>query len=134
MIRDALLRDQGGADALVEGYYLHKVGEGRVLVPIRIWFGPPTDPIDGSELDRAPRWQIEVNGIAFDDPRNPPVIAGRPVDDVASFWPRCAGSPTDAADYRYRVDRADYAEAHDAADPFARTGGKVDPMQSALPF
>jgi hypothetical protein len=31
-----------------------------VLVPVRVWFGPPL--VDGEELDRSPRWQCLVRG------------------------------------------------------------------------
>lgn len=134
MIPNPFLRPQPGADGLVEGCYLLKVGEGRVDVPIRIWFGPPIDPIDGTELDRRARWQIHVNGIEYGDPDYPPVIAGRPVDHLDQIWPRCATMPIPVEEYNYRVDRAEYAEEWDQDDPFARTGGRVDPMQAAMPF
>lgn len=101
-------------------------------MPIRIWFGPPEE--DGEPLDRSPRWQVEINGIPFGDWEAPPTIAGRAVETLEGIWPQCMSNPIDEAEYRYRVDRAEYAESYDPADPFARTGGRVDPMTARLPF
>ena len=133
MIADPFLRERGGADGLVEGYYLLR-SAGRVDIPIRIWFGAPLDPDTGELLDRSPRWQVRVYGIDASDPEYPPLIYGRPMEKIEDVWPKCARWPTSEADYRYRVERAEWAEQYDAADPFGTKSGKVDHMTAPLPF
>jgi hypothetical protein len=134
MIPDPFIREREGVDALQEGYFLLKLSGLRIDVPIRIWFGQPADPLDPTVLlDRAPRWQIEINGILLGDPENPPLISGQPVDDIVRFWPRCSADRIEEAEYAYRIDRAQYAEDYDPSDPFARTGGRVNPLTASLP-
>lgn len=153
MIQDLYIRDQDGADALEEGFFLlTKHRSGRVSVPVRIWFGPPEDPetrrrwVSGEQrweyvpiaerrpLDRSPRWQVEINGVLAGDPDEPAMISGRPVDDIGDVWPVCKREPIDRVEYEYRVARADHAEQHDPDDPFGGTGAKIDPMTARLPF
>lgn len=130
-----------GADALEAGFYLLKMRRsGRVDVPIRIWFGPPEDPdsralpIDNRwKLDRAWRWNIEINGVLFGDPDQPVHIAGRPVETLEGIWPEAKAEPIDQPEYEFRVARADYAERWDENDPFGGTGAKIDPLTATLP-
>lgn len=49
-------------------YYRVRRVKAGPLVPCKIWFGPPLDPVTGEEMDRAPRWQVEVSGKLIDDP------------------------------------------------------------------
>jgi len=59
MIPDPHIRERGGADPLIEGYYLIRLDRARrVSVPVRVWYGPPNDPETGEPLDRSHRWQI----------------------------------------------------------------------------
>src|SRR3546814_11112653 len=61
VMADRFTRDQGGTAPLVEGFYLLNLNRARrVSIPVRIWFGPPLDPETREEMDRAPRWQIQV--------------------------------------------------------------------------
>lgn len=125
-------RQQPGVDAVEEGYYLLR-REGRVDVPIRIWFGWPLDPETNELLERSPRWMVEINGDLAGDPDAPARIDGRPIESLVGIWPECRRWPTDRADYEYRVDRARFAQQHDPSDPFA-DAGRVDPMTAPLPF
>ena len=68
MIPDRFTREQGGAAPLVEGFYLLNLNRARrVSIPVCIWFGPPLDPETREEMDRAPRWQIQVGFFLLDD-------------------------------------------------------------------
>lgn len=132
MIPNRHLRHQGGSDALIEGYYLiERFRAGRVALPIRIWFGAPLDE-NGVELDRSPRWQVMVAGYLLDE--EPVVIGGRRIDHLSDVWPTCATNPIDEREYRYRIERAEWAAANDPSDPFATPGGKIDPLTAPLPF
>jgi hypothetical protein len=123
-------RDQDGADAFVEGYYL-LARQGHVSLPVRIWFGPPIDveapePQPGEEwptLDRAPRWQVMVSGVLLDDERVDQSLAPAP---LAAIWPGCLGHPTRKSDYFYRLARIGHARAYRPDDPFAHRRGRVD--------
>ena len=131
MIDEPFLRDQGGADALVEGYYLlQRRRARRVDIPFRIWFGAPHDPETGEEMDRSHRWQIEIAGIAFDQPLT---FGGITLEAVIDFWPAIAAEPIDAAEYRFRVDRAAWAQEHDPDDALATPGGRINFMTARLP-
>lgn len=51
-----------GADTPVAGFYRGKLRSKGALCGIRIWYGPPLDPITGEEMDRSHRWQAHCNG------------------------------------------------------------------------
>lgn len=40
-------------------YYRARLAKDAVFIPVAVWFGPPF--IDGTELDRSPRWQALVS-------------------------------------------------------------------------
>jgi len=136
MIPDLYNPCQSGPDALVAGTYLRR-SRGRVDIPVRIWFGPPQDPEDrDAVLDRSWRWQIEINGGLYGDPDNPVFVGDRPLLTLDGIWPEALKYPAEQADfdeYEYRVALADHAALHDPRDAFARTGGRIDPMQCTLP-
>lgn len=154
MIDDLFNPNPEGTDRLHAGFYLLKMRRSsRIDVPVRVWFGPPEDPDyrqyqDANApsgmsytpialrptLERSPRWQVEINGILFGDPDNPPCIAGRPVETLDGIWPQCMAEPIDQDEYEYRVARSDWAEQWDGDDPYSGTGARVDPMTARLPF
>lgn len=47
----------------VAGFYKRRMVRGGPWVGVKLWYGPPADPITGEPLDRSPRWQALVNGI-----------------------------------------------------------------------
>jgi hypothetical protein len=53
----------------VEGFYEERVTEivngvkvREWWLPIKLWYGPPSDPVTGEELDRSWRWQALIDG------------------------------------------------------------------------
>lgn len=132
MIVDRYTLAQGGAAPLVEGHYLLNLTRaGRVSIPVRIWFGPPLDPETREEMDRAPRWQIQVGFQLLDD--EPLDIGGIRISELDDVWPRVARNPIDAVDWQYRLERAEWAADNAPADPFSLLGGRIDPMTCELP-
>lgn len=102
-----------------EGHYRTKLRGGGVMVGVRIWFGPPADPVTGEELDRSWRWQAEANGEYVE------------IDDV---WPVCAKQPISEADYyEYRAKQR-WAQKHAPASAYADPRRRNDPLTSLLPF
>lgn len=135
MIPDLYNPNPTGADALVEGYYLRRGRSGRIDIPVRVWFGPPQDPDNRNLiLDRAQRWQIEINGGLYGDPDQPVFIDRWPVEHYSDVWPLGEHSRITRDEYEYRVARADHAALYDPTDPFGVTGGRIDPMTCTLPF
>ncbi len=131
MIDEPFLREQDATDALVEGYYLvQRRRARRVDIPVRIWFGAPIDPDTGEEMDRSPRWQIEIAGEAFDEPLT---IGGVTFLAVSDFWPAIAREPIDEIEYRFRIERALWAQQHDPDDALANPGGRISAMSATLP-
>lgn len=131
MIEEPFLRDQGGADALVEGYYLlQRRRARRVEIPFRIWFGAPRDPETGEELDRSHRWQVEIAGELFDEP-----LTFGPIkfSELGDFWPAIAVEPITADEYRFRIERAAWSRVHDPDDALATPGGRINAMTATLP-
>lgn len=95
------------------GFYRFRLRSGAVWGAVRIWHGPPLDPVTGEELDRSWRWQAEFNGepIAFD-----------------TVWPVCAGDPVDEAHYRRCAARQDWARTHAPESAYADPARKRDPL------
>lgn len=44
------------------GFYRCQLVKDGPYVGVKIWFGPPNDPVTGEPLDRSPRFQADVNG------------------------------------------------------------------------
>lgn len=106
-------------DEPVAGFYRGRMVRGGVWVTIRIWYGPPHDPITGEELDRSPRWQAERNGE---------LVA------VYAVWPYCAGEPISEAEYRFMLADAKWAREHAPGDPKAKPTERPDFSDLAPPF
>lgn len=132
MIPDPFVRDRSGADPLVEGFYLLRAGRGtRVDIPVRVWFGAPTDPATGDELDRSPRWQIQIGFQLFEE--CPMRVGAVWFHDITDVWPMCQRWPIDAAEFQFRLERASWAGNYDPNDPHGTIGGRIDPMTCTLP-
>lgn len=133
MIPDRFIRGQAIADGLIEGYFLIlRDSARRMPVPVWIRFAAPTDPDTGEEMDRSPRWQIDVAGYALDD--EPLQVGDVWINDLTDFWPRCRDNRIDESDYRERIALSAWAAANDPNDAFATPGGKINPMTATLPF
>lgn len=121
-------------DAPRAGFY-QLLLRGRPPQPVRIWFGPPTDPDTGEEMDRSPRWQMLVNGqpaLLAEEDRNPlEVERAKLWTDV---WPRCAGAPIEEAEYAYLVASIEHARQHEPDNPFSRPGRRIDLDTAAMPL
>lgn len=103
----------------VAGFYRHKLGRSTVRAGVRIWHGPPADPVTGEIMDRSWRWQAEVNGEPIDFER---------------VWPMCAGEPITEDEYRRYCARKAWAEQHAPDSAYAQTGRKYDPLSSKTPL
>lgn len=112
-------RDHGDPAGPVEGFYLHR-RRNCVDMPVKVWFGPPIDPLTCEEMDRSHRWQI----MLVDDV----------LEDWIDVWPRCAALPIDRSEYEYRIARIEYARNHDPDDPFGAVNGQIDLFSAPLPF
>lgn len=132
MIPNPFIRDQGGADPLVEGHYLLQSSRGqRVDVPVRVWFGAPLDEETGEELDRSPRWQIQIGFQLLEE--EPMRVGGMWFNELTDVWPTCMRWPIEEAEYRYRLERAAWAADYDPNDAHGQIGGRIDPMTCTLP-
>lgn len=107
------------ADVPVSGHYRIRLRSGAVYVGVRIWFGAPLDPVDGSELDRAPRWQAVANEESIPLPR---------------VWPKCADEPIDAGEYRYLCGVNAWAKENAPDSPQANPMQRINPLTAPTPF
>ena len=125
-------RDQSDDPAgFREGWFLH-IRSGHVGMPVRVWFGPPVDPVSGDELDRSWRWQVELAGVVITpDDRVDPRSRIAQLDWV---WPKALSEPIAPPENDYRRARIDYARRHDPRDPFGHRTGQVDWLDSTTPF
>jgi hypothetical protein len=104
----------------IAGYYRMRLGSGTIKAAIRVWWGPPLDPVTGEVLDRSYRWQALANGKYV------------PLERV---WPVCASDPITLPDYDYMLKRREWAQEHAPQSAYA-TGKKYDPLDhhNPIPF
>lgn len=117
----AHLRGQGiniAADP-VAGFYRMRLRSGGVPVGIRIWYGPPHDPVTGEELDRSHRWQAHCNG--------------EPID-LDRVWPNCGGTPITEIDYNRHCQKQGWAREHVPTDALADPRRKADHLSTPMMF
>lgn len=128
MVRDSTPYAQmGGATAFrgvdvsapVAGFYRCRLRSGGVIGGVRLWFGPPHDPVTGEELDRSHRWQAEFDG----EPVN--------FDQV---WPACAASPISESNYRALVARREWARRNAPGSAHADPRKRYDPLDDSTPL
>lgn len=105
----------------VPGCYRFKLRSNGIVGAVRIWFGPPHDPVTGEEMDRSHRWQAEFLGEPVD------------FDDV---WPGCAGQRIKSEEYRALTMRREWAAKNAPNSAFANPRRRYDPLSSnePLPF
>lgn len=101
------------------GLYAIRLVKGAPRSAVRIWHGPPHDPVTGEELDRSWRWQATLNGVPC------------PLDRV---WPACVGEPIDKATHDYLAADRRWAAQHAPHLPEAQPDKPVDWATAPLPF
>jgi len=116
----------------VEGHYAVQLVKGGPRVAIRIWFGRPV--IGGEEQDRAPRWNVEVDGQSDRWDRDKgSVYRCRVAHDIHRYWPFCAKDPISEAEHRFLIADAEHARKHRPNDPKANPRQPVN-FNTLLPF
>jgi hypothetical protein len=117
----ARLHSGASVGSPVAGFYRTRLRGGGVIGGVRLWHGPPLDPVTGEELDRSHRWQAEFDGDPVD------------FDEV---WPKCAGSPITEAEYRALVARREWSRKFAPGSAHADPRKRLDPLDpnSPLPF
>jgi hypothetical protein len=107
--------------APVAGFYRTKLRGGGMMVGIRLFYGPPLDPVTGEPLERSWRWQAHANG--------------EPIDFHA-VWPLCAASPIPEPEYHRLCRQQAWAQQHAPDSAYADPRRKRDPLSSneVLPF
>lgn len=102
-----------------EGYYRCRLVSGGVRGGVRIWYGPPADPLNGEILDRFWRWQAEFDGEYI---------------DLDRVWPVCAGDPITEQQYHEYVGRRRWAQENAPNSAHAKRFGKNDPLSTETPL
>lgn len=87
----------------VAGFYKRRMVRGGPWVGVKLWFGPPADPVTGEPLDRSPRWQALVAGVE---------------SEPYEAWISCCGHPITEDEYRNLTS---------TADPFAKINLRNEP-------
>lgn len=78
---------------------------GGPLCGVRIWHGLPLEPWTREEMDRAPRWNAEVNGMHA---------------ELERVWPACMRDPIDEPEYRHLTGVCQWARMWDGFDPMGQ--------------
>lgn len=118
---DAVIEGAVEVSCPVAGFYRFRLRADGVRGAVRIWHGPPLDPVTGEELDRSWRWQASINGEGID------------IDHV---WPMCAKDPLTEKEYNFMLARQDWAKRHAPESGFADPRKKHDlfDINTPLPF
>lgn len=104
----------------VAGFYEGKVRAHGVVAGIRIWHGPPADPVTGEELDRSWRWQAEVNGLPIDFDR---------------VWPKCAAREITMGRYQLHCRKTQWARENNPDSAYADPRTKdISALSEPVPF
>lgn len=112
----------GGAISVSEpvaGFYETQLVMGGPRALIRLWYGPPHDPVTGEEMDRSWRWQALCN----EDPI-----------DFDRVWPKCAASPVDQEEVQRMTRRFRWAKENAPDSAYAKPWKKLDPLDQANPM
>jgi hypothetical protein len=120
-VRPVYVPGQVDVSEPVAGFYRLRLGRDTITGGVRLWFGPPHDPVTGEELDRSWRWQAEFNGEVIDFDR---------------VWPVCAGDQITEQEYQRYIARRDWARENAPDSAYAERGRRLDPLstKSPLPF
>lgn len=110
---------QNAYDAAVPtaGYYRMRLVRGGIFVAVRIWHGPPHDPVTGDEMDRGWRWQATCNGKYI---------------DLDRVWPKCGWEPIDEAEHDYLSRLQSWATKHAPSSPQADPTRRIDLLSAPI--
>jgi hypothetical protein len=101
------------------GFYRYRMVKGGHPVGVRIWFGPPLDPVTGEELDRGHRWQATVNRV---------------LTDLDRVWPGCGREPIDRAEHDHLCALQAWAIENAPDAPQADPRRPINMMTAPLPL
>lgn len=87
-------------DTPIAGLYRGRMVRGGPWVAVRIWFGPPADPVTGEPLDRSHRWQALRNGESC---------------EVDTVWPYVYGQTCDEGTYETLLQSGRWAAENNPA-------------------
>lgn len=104
----------------VAGFYKIKLGQNTVLRAVRLWNGPPLDPVTGEELDRSWRWQAQLDDGHY--------------VDFDRVWPKCGRDPIDLAEWQRCRKRHEWAQSHAPDSAYAERGRAHDPLSTSSPL
>lgn len=107
------------ADEPTAGFYRYRLRAGAHPVGVRIWNGPPADPVTGELLDRSWRWQASVNGRAI---------------DLDRVWPACGREPITEAEHDHLSGLETWGREHAPHGPQANPTQRIDMLSAPLPF
>lgn len=116
-------------DTPVAGYYLTKLARGGPDVCVRIWHDRPLDPGTMAIMDRAPRWQMELDGNYVNR-------GGEPwsEEDVIDTYIFASKRPITPEEYSYRRARAGHAAEHEPNMAEANPTKPVNLMKIPTPW
>jgi hypothetical protein len=101
------------------GFFRMRLRSGGAFCGVKIWFGPPCDPVTGEEMDRSHRFQAHINGRYA---------------EIATVWPRCAGDPVTAEEYAHLCRVQSWAAEHAPESALADPRRKIDHLTSPMLF
>ena len=102
------------------GFYRLRLVKDGPWCPVRLWYGPPSDPEDKTHLlDRSHRWQCEIDGQEA---------------DPWEIWPSVAGRAISENEFRYLQAVSRHAKVHDPRYPEARPDKPIDLLTVKTPF
>lgn len=103
----------------IAGCYRTKLKSGGHPVGVRIWFGPPKDPVTGEVMDRSWRWQAEANGRYI---------------DLERVWPVCAKEPISREEHDYLAGLQSWGEQHAPDSPQANPNKAINLLDAPIPI
>lgn len=112
------------SDEPIAGFYTTALVRGGVHVPIRIWFGEPV--IDEEIQDRAPRWNVEVNGKTDRVEKDDTGYYCKVALDIWRYWPWCARNKITSAEYNYLLAKTAHAKQWLPDSPAANPQKAID--------
>lgn len=101
------------------GFYRMRLRSGGVYGAVRIWHGPPHDPVTGEEMDRSWRWQATFDGRDI---------------DLDRVWPACGKEPVPESEYTRLLMQATWARENAPESAYADHRQKIDRLSKSTPL